>query len=118
MANTATADAIATLLPTIKAAIDKPSTPVAENVANQVAVAVTNEVAPILVHATNTEPWYASRVTIGALLGGVGALYTLILDFYTPPPPTTEILLAQLTVIVGSVTTLYGRWRAIKPLGS
>ena len=117
MTKSALADATALLLPAIKEVLAHPSVPVNAAQENAVAVAVTKEVAPILVNASNQEPWYQSRVTIGALLALVGAAYTLLLDFYTPPPPSVEVLTAQLGIIGGSVTTLYGRWVAKKPIG-
>ncbi|GAB4068356.1 hypothetical protein KHC28_15610 [Ancylobacter sonchi] len=68
-------------------------------------------------HRTNAEPWYQSRVTLGALVALVGGLYALALDIADGSPPSVEALTSQLTAILGAVTVLYGRWRARKPLG-
>lgn len=85
---------------------------------NVITSKVLTEVAPIVAHATNNEPFYQSRVTIGAVIGLVGGLYTLGLDFADGTPPTVEAFTAQATVIGGAILTLYGRWIAKKPLGS
>ena len=68
-------------------------------------------------HITNTEPWYQSRVTIGALISalalGLGAAGV------TLAPEDRELLVAiglGLGGLVGPTTTLYGRWRARRPI--
>ncbi|MCB4767961.1 hypothetical protein LGR54_05035 [Ancylobacter sp. Lp-2] len=68
-------------------------------------------------HATNAEPWYQSRVTLGALVALVGGIYSLALDIADGTPPSVDSLTSQLTAILGAATVLYGRWRARKPLG-
>lgn len=72
---------------------------------------------PEVKNATNSEPWYQSRVTLGALGGAIAAAYTLFLDFADGTPPSVEVLTAQLSVIGSAALTLYGRWRATRPLG-
>lgn len=84
-------------------------------IANKVLAAVE----PVIAHATNSEPWYQSRVTWGAiasialpLLGAFGV--------------TTDVISADqfvalglaLGTAAGGVLTLYGRWVAKKPLGA
>ncbi len=116
--NIATMTAISNIIPAVRTALDRADVPVDVAQAPAVAAAVAREVAPILVHETNNEPWYQSRVTIGALLAFIGASYTLGLDFADGIPPTVEVLTAQAGIIVGSLVTLYGRWRAKKPIGA
>lgn len=67
-------------------------------------------------HATNTEPWYSSRVTLGALsaiFAGIGGVLFVLENH--------GFSLAQmwphLTAIGGGLFTLYGRWIARAPLG-
>lgn len=50
----------------------KPSTPVSEASAPEVAYKVTEAVKPIVENATNSEPWYKSRIYLGLLISGVG----------------------------------------------
>lgn len=79
---------------------------------------VAEAVAPVIEHLTNNEPWYRSRVTWGAIfaiLGGVASIGTMLangvplsLETYGPP----------LGSIGGGIGTLYGRWKARKPIGA
>lgn len=81
--------------------------------------AVVQKVAPLVLHATNNEPWYQSRVTIGAIVSiavpllGVLGVSADVVD----ADQLTGILVAAGTV-VGGLVTLYGRWKARKPLGN
>jgi hypothetical protein len=79
---------------------------------------VTKEVAAVVINQTNQEPFYQSRVTIGAIMTLIGGTYALVLDFMDGVPPATDDLTAQATAIVGAAVVLYGRWVAKKPLGS
>lgn len=83
-----------------------------------VAKAITEQVLPGLQHATNTEPWYQSRVTWGAL----GAIVLPLLGFVGV---TSDILSLNDFIVggmalgsaVSGLVTLYGRWKARKPIG-
>ena len=83
----------------------------------EITAAVAKEVNSIVVNATNNEPWYQSRVTIGAFITLIGATYALVLDFTDGTIPNVDALTAQLGTIAGAVTVLYGRWVARKPIG-
>ncbi|GAB4071793.1 hypothetical protein KHC28_00495 [Ancylobacter sonchi] len=83
-------------------------------IAKEVAKAATDTI----INQTNNEPWYLSRVTLGALLALVGGAYSLGLDFADGTPPSVDSLTSQLTAIVGAGTVLYGRWVAKKPIGA
>lgn len=81
--------------------------------------AVTQAVTPLVEHATNNEPWYQSRVTWGALAAialplmgvfGVGA------DIITAEELTLWGMAAGSAF--GGVVTLWGRWKAKRPIGS
>lgn len=82
-----------------------------------IAKEVAKETAAVVINQTNNEPWYQSRVTLGALVALVGGAYSLGLDFTDGTPPSVDSLTSQLTAIIGAVTVLYGRWIARKPLG-
>lgn len=81
--------------------------------------AVKEEVAPVIQDLTNTEPWYKSNVTLGAIasmLSGVLALlgYSIGAEELLP-------ILIGIGFVVGPIWTLYGRWAgrnaALKRLG-
>ena len=77
------------------------------------------EVADAVAHATNGEPWYRSRVTWGALVAGgasVAGAFGLTLG-----QEDREVLAGGLAAaggLVGAALTLYGRWKARRPLGT
>lgn len=73
--------------------------------------------APTIQHITNTEPWYRSRVTWGALGGILGAIAQMLVLFADRNYDMT-IWWPQLTVILGAFVTLWGRWASKKPIGT
>lgn len=83
-----------------------------------IASAVIEAVAPQLEHAANAEPWYRSRVTIGAIVSiaipllGVAGVSGDVLD----ADQLTALLMAA-GAVIGGITTLYGRWVAKAPIG-
>ncbi len=112
-----------TLRPAIAAATSRAvanaATGMDQGDAADVAHAVTREVAAVVVNQTNQEPWYQSRVTIGAIvsiavpvLGALGVSADIV-----DADQLTALLVAAGTV-AGGILTLYGRWKARKPLGS
>lgn len=84
-----------------------------------VAAAVVDKVTPIILHATNNEPWYQSRVTLGALLsiltGALGAAG--VATDWIDPDQIIALVLA-IGPVLGGMVSLYGRWKARKPIGS
>lgn len=81
--------------------------------------AVTKQIAPEIISATNNEPWFRSRVTWGAIasivlpiLGAFGVTADII-----DADQFAAIGLAAGTV-AGGLLTLYGRWKARKPIGA
>lgn len=95
-----------------------PGNPLTVAESGPVAKAITDQVLPGLQHATNTEPWYQSRVTWGAL----GAIVLPLLGY----AGITSDILSLNDFIVGGMTlasvisgavTLWGRWKARKPIG-
>lgn len=81
--------------------------------------AVVAGVAPTVLHLTNNEPWYQSRVTIGAIVSiavpllGLAGISADVVD----AEEITAVLVAIGTA-VGGILTLYGRWKAKTPIGS
>lgn len=74
---------------------------------------------PTVRHAANAEPWYRSRVTLGAILSASAPLLGLFGLELTPDNKEAILALAVAAGgVVGPALTLYGRWRATKPLGS
>jgi len=100
--------------------ITRPSVPVSDRDAREVAKAVAKEVAPVVVNATNSEPWYQSRILRGLLAAGLGWLLSkagLIL---------TEGELSEIVTIVASLIEAAGlayawfgrvKGSSLKPLG-
>lgn len=92
---------------------------VSDDDAPELAVEAAKAAAPIIAHATNNEPWYQSRVTIGALVSiatGVLALFGIVISPEDAATYTAMILAAG--PVLGGLFTLYGRWKAKKPIGS
>lgn len=80
--------------------------------------AIITEVLPGVQHATNTEPWYQSRVTWGAL----GAIVLPALGFLgitSDIVSLNDFVVGGMTLasVVSGALTLYGRWKARKPIG-
>lgn len=84
--------------------------------------AIINALGPIIdqiVHSTNSEPFYQSRVFWGSVvaIGSIGLSYFKV-DF--PAIVQGQVTDAIMTAIpiAGSLYALYGRFRATKPLGA
>ncbi|ENN86092.1 hypothetical protein RHSP_32190 [Rhizobium freirei PRF 81] len=79
-------------------------TPVAESVANSI------------LHSTNNEPWWQSRIIWGQIITAAGLAAA---GFGVTVNASTQELLVSLAVpLAGIAVTLYGRLRAKKPIGS
>lgn len=95
------------------------SNPLTTLEAGPVAKAITDKVMPSVLHATNNEPWYQSRVTWGA----IGAIALPLLGF---AGVTSDIISPDEFVLggmalgsaVSGFLTLWGRWKARKPIGT
>ncbi len=99
-------------------AVLNPNVPIDPMTAPKIIHEVVKEVKPVVDHLTNNEPWYRSRVTWGAIgaivlpLLGVFGVTTDVIDNDT----FVALGLATGTVISGFLT-LYGRWKATRPIG-
>ena len=75
---------------------------------------------PAVLHATNAEPWYASRVTWGAIIAALAPILGLALGRTVgaaDQAALTEIVSAGGSLL-GAALALYGRWVARVPIGS
>lgn len=84
----------------------------------EIVEAVEAKVAPIVAHVTNAEPWYQSRVTLGAILSAAAGLLG-IFGYAFPAEVQGKVidLVIALVPVFGGALALYGRWVAKKPLG-
>lgn len=74
---------------------------------------------PEAVHKANAEPWYQSRVTWGAIISGVVPILAasgIVLD--VADQETVVVGLTAAGTTVGAILTLYGRWKAKRPIGA
>lgn len=98
--------------------LTKPSVPVDNANAAQVAREVTAAVKPIVTNATNAEPLWQSRVAIGSAGAVLGALADLAAMYATGAWEQQRII-TDLVVVAGAAFALYGRIKGgLKPLGS
>lgn len=106
------------ILPEIIKVLKQQDVPVAPHNVGKVADAVAARIAPQMVHEANAEPWYQSRVTIGALVSiGTGVL-ALSGIFLTPEDTALIVSMAtSIGAVAAGALTLYGRWKAKKPIG-
>lgn len=80
--------------------------------------AVADKVVPAVLHATNNEPWYQSRVTWGAIVSiATGVLGALGVATDWIDPDQVIALGLGFGSVAGGLVTLYGRWKARKPIG-
>ncbi|TWF53276.1 hypothetical protein [Neorhizobium alkalisoli] len=85
----------------------------------QVTSKVLAEVAPVVAHVTNSEPWYQSRVTVGNYVAMASVVIGPIIG-HSFSPEEQGLITAVVTgagVMAGAAFSLYGRWVAKKPLG-
>lgn len=102
------------------AAANNENIAIAESAVGPVSDIITSRVEPLIQHATNAEPWYQSRVTIGNYVTMASALIGPLIG-RTFSPEEQALMTALITgagVVFGAGLSLYGRWVAKKPLGS
>ena len=80
---------------------------------------VRNEVAPQIEHLANAEPWYRSRVTLGAIISSVCAAIAIFTGtaIGAEDQALAVEIIAGVGVLAGNAFTAYGRWVAKKPIG-
>lgn len=81
--------------------------------------AIINALEPVIdaiVHSTNNEPWWQSRIVWGQIITAAGIAAA---GFGVTLNASTQELLVSLAVpVAGIAVTIYGRYRAKKPIGS
>ncbi len=102
----------------VAGAVTRADVPAQPSAVTPIANAVTRAVVPEILSATNNEPWYRSRVTWGAiasivlpLLGALGVTSDVI------DSDQFVALGLALGTAAGGLLTLYGRWKAKRPIG-
>lgn len=106
----------------------RPSVPVSNSSAKEVAREVTQQIAPVIVNATNAEPWYRSRIYLGLIAAGLGAVASHFgvqisgadIQLITNSIPELLQLGGEIVEIGGLLYAAYGRavGSRKKPLGS
>lgn len=115
---TKAADAVKALIAnSVREVALNPATPLAVQDAGPVTKAITDKIAPSILHVTNNEPWYQSRVTWGAL----GAIVLPLLGFAgitSDVVSLNDFIVGGMTLasVVSGAVTLWGRWKARKPI--
>lgn len=87
---------------------------------------VLNQVAPIVAHATNSEPWYQSRVMWGSIIAIAAPIAAPLISLIIGETVTIDAdeqaaiasALAAVGAGMGGLWAIYGRFAAKKPLGS
>jgi hypothetical protein len=99
-------------------AVGNPAVPADAAAAAPIINAVTNRIAPEIIAATNNEPWYRSRVTLGAILAAAAGVLGLF-GYAFPADVQGKVieLIIALGPVIGGAIALYGRWAARKPIG-
>jgi hypothetical protein len=92
----------------------------ARAVAEQLTPAIMRQaVEPVLQHLANDEPWYRSRVTWGAIIStAIPILSAVGIAVDWIDPDEAAALGVAIGTVIGGALTLYGRWKAKRPLGS
>lgn len=94
--------------------------------AQDIKPAIIKEMADVITNQTNQEPWYQSRVTIGAIVAvvaGVAGVAGYSFDAEDQRVWIDSIsqgvqLASAAAALVGGTYAWYGRWRAKKALGA
>ncbi|WP_037437178.1 hypothetical protein [Sinorhizobium fredii] len=98
--------------------VGNPAVPAQPGAVSPIVDAVTSKILPEIINATNNEPWYASRVTLGAILAASAGVLGLF-GYAFPAEVQGKVLdlIIALGPVIGGALALYGRWAARKPIG-
>ncbi|MDW9447219.1 hypothetical protein GOA58_05895 [Sinorhizobium meliloti] len=98
--------------------VGDPAVPAQPAAAGPIIDAVTNRIAPEIIAATNNEPWWQSRVTLGAILAAAAGVLG-IFGYAFPAEVQGKVieLIIALGPVIGGAIALYGRWAARRPIG-
>jgi hypothetical protein len=98
----------------VAAAVAKPEVPADAKAVPAIVEAVT----PLVEHSNNAEPWYQSRVTIGAMVSiAIPVLGALGVSADVLDADQLTAILTAAGALAGGALTLYGRWKAKQPIG-
>jgi hypothetical protein len=111
--NTAQAQVLAQMTALIAAKVSNPLVKAELEAVPDIVDAIKPAVLSIL-HSTNNEPWWQSQVTWGQIITGAGLALTAA--GVTVNAPYVELLSSLAVPVAGIAVTLYGRWKAKKPL--
>ncbi|GEC33570.1 hypothetical protein N181_25220 [Sinorhizobium fredii USDA 205] len=102
----------------VVSAVGNPAVPAQPGAVSPIVEAVTSKILPEIINATNNEPWYRSRVTLGALLAAISGILGAF-GYALPAELQGNVidLIIALGPVVGGALALYGRWAAKKPIG-
>lgn len=103
----------------VTAAVANPATAASPQDHKIITEEVMKTVEPIVANATNAEPWYRSRVTIGSYVAIAAQVLGPIVG-HTFPPDEQALVTALIMGVCGAggaAYALYGRWTAKKALG-
>lgn len=109
----------------IKRVLERADVPVDNTDADVVAEVAADEAVPTILHMTNQEPWYQSRVTLGALVSigsGFAVLGGIAVDEGVQRQLVDTLvgvgtIAGSIGAVWGGVSALWGRWVARRPLG-
>ena len=97
---------------------DNPLTP---DLVPAIAAALADEAAddPAMRHAANAEPWYASRVTWGALIAALAPILGIVFGRTIGADDQAAVVEfgTAAGALIGAGLALYGRWFARTPIG-
>lgn len=73
-----------------------------------------------VLHSTNNEPWYCSRVTLGSILSLVGIVMMTFFNvsFSADDQKMVLDLILACIPVAGALYALYGRWKSKVPIAS
>jgi hypothetical protein len=101
--------------------ITRQDVPVQNQYADKIAAEVTKQVAPVVVNATNSEPWFRSRIFIGVGVAAVSFVTSRFLGFAVDETDFTDLthIILMLIEAWGLFYAWYGRkvGATKKPLG-
>lgn len=102
----------------VVSAVGNPAVPAQPGAVSPIVDAVTSRIVPEIISATNNEPWYRSRVTLGALLAAIAGVLGLF-GYAFPLEAQGKVIdfILALGPLIGAALTLYGRWAAKRPIG-
>lgn len=108
------------------AVADSPTTNIKQSDVPAITAKVLDEVAPVLVNATNQEPWYQSRVMWGSIVAIAAPIIAPVFGYLVGETVTVSAdeqaqiasWLALVGSAVGGLIAIYGRFVAKKPIGS